>query len=116
MPYVVCGRRFSVKALLSILLGLMLATSTLVGIAYATPTVQPTQSTSGNTNTCAQMSPSNPNYKADNCGTVHDGGNGGRDPPHGCFSGRIGTDAACACDGITPHSFEVSDIQADCPG
>ncbi len=104
------------KALLSILLGLMLATSTLVGIAYANPIVQPTQSTGGNTNTCAQMSPSNPNYTANNCPFVHDGGNGGsHDPPHhGCFSGKIGTDAACGCgDGITPHSFEVSDFQGD---
>jgi hypothetical protein len=103
-----------VKALLSILLGLMLVTSTLVGIAYANPTVQPAQSTGGNTNTCSQMSPSNPNYTADNCAFVHDGGNGGsHDPPHhGCVD-RIGTDTGCGCTGgITPHSFEVSDIQA----
>ena len=91
------------KTVLSTMLGLMLLTS-LVGISYATPTVQPTQSTSGNTNNC---------YNSNNC--VHDGGNGGsHDPPHHCVD-RIGTDRACGCTGITPHSFEASDIQADVP-
>ncbi|MGD0422514.1 MAG: hypothetical protein ABSA92_03540 [Candidatus Bathyarchaeia archaeon] len=91
------------KTVLSILLGLMLLTS-LVGISYATPTVQPTQSTSGNTNNC---------YNLNNC--LHDGGNGGRDPPRrGCVTGKISPDGCCRA-GITPHSFEASDIQADVP-
>ncbi|MGD0421922.1 MAG: hypothetical protein ABSA92_00535 [Candidatus Bathyarchaeia archaeon] len=39
---------YSVKAtFLLILLGLMFVTSTLVGIAYATPTIQPAQSSGG---------------------------------------------------------------------
>jgi hypothetical protein len=98
-----------VKALLSILLGLMLLTS-LLGISYATPTVQPAQSTGGNTNTCAQMSPSNPNYAADNC-FMHDGGNGGsHDPPHHSCVDRISPDGCCGA-GITPNSLQVFDNQ-----
>ena len=102
----VLGWRCSMKTVLSILLGLILLTS-LVGISYATPTVQPVQSTGGNTNNC---------NNANNCGVVHDGGNGGRDPHHSCITGRISPDKACGCaGGITPHSLEVSDIQADVP-
>ncbi|MGD0422962.1 MAG: hypothetical protein ABSA92_05830 [Candidatus Bathyarchaeia archaeon] len=49
MPYVLfMVETYSVKAtFLLILLGLMFVTSTLVGIAYATPTVQPAQSSGG---------------------------------------------------------------------
>ncbi|MGD0422060.1 MAG: hypothetical protein ABSA92_01235 [Candidatus Bathyarchaeia archaeon] len=51
----------------------------------------------------------------DNC-FMHDGGNGrSHDPPHNCGD-RIGTDVSCGCRaGITPHSFEASDIQVDVP-
>ncbi len=113
------------KAFLSILLGLMLLTS-LVGISYATPVMQPAQNTGGDNNSCTQLTPNNPNYYSLGCaGAAHQGGN--ENPPsHGCAApgARIGPDFACCgtgqqadttcCgDGITPHSFEVSDIQPD---
>jgi hypothetical protein len=103
-----------VKAFLSIVLGLLLLTS-LVGISYATPNLnlQPTQPP--NNNSCNNQTPntSNGNY-TQNCRGDTYYGNGGRDPHGGCGEvGRIGTDGCTCADGITPHSFEVSDIQAD---
>ena len=106
--YAVCiirRRRYSVKALLSILLGLMLLTS-LVGISYATPTVQPTQS-SGSNNNC--LGPNTPQNDARNC---HQDAGSHSDPPHNCVDSRISPDFCCES-GITPHSFEVSDVHAD---
>ena len=98
------------KALLSILLGLILVTSTLVGIAYATPKLQPAD---GSDNNCALVPPTDPNGTTLGC---HGAGQRDHDPPAHCFAGRIGPDAACACgDGVTPHSLETSDIQADVP-
>lgn len=98
------------KALLSILLGLMLVTSTLVGIAYATPTMQPQGS---DNNGCGLQPPNN----VDNV-TVSCHGAGQRDhdhpPPH-CFDQKS-PDRVCGCKfGITPHSLETSDIHADLP-
>ena len=110
------------KTVLSILLGLMLLTS-LVGISYGTPIIQPT----GEANSCAGLTPNNPNYISLGCaGAAHQGGN--ENPRHGCVApgGRISLDGGCCqtgqkadtrcCStGITPHSFDVSDIQADTP-
>ena len=104
------------KAFLSIFLGFMLLTS-LVGISYATPIVQPAQGSGSNNNGCVLLPPNNPNYDPQDCHGAHQGGND--DPPHhihACFDGRIGPDVTCACNvGITPHSLEISDIHADQP-
>jgi hypothetical protein len=124
-----------VKTVLSVLLGLMLLTS-LVGISYATPIVQPAQNNGGNDNACVNLSPNNPNYISLGCGgAAHQNGNN-NPPAHGCASpgarvgpdfccfgqkadsaccteGRVGPDITCCGTGITPHSLEVSDIQAD---
>ena len=92
------------KALLSILLGLILLTS-LVGISYA-------QNSGDN---CGQLSPSNPNYGLMGChGNSHVGGSA--DPPHHhCGFIDEKTDTACCPLGITPRSLEVSGFQADHP-
>ena len=65
------------KAILSILLGIMLLTS-LVGVSYASPIMQP----SGN-DTC---SPNSSNYNPGDCG-AHQGGNAG-DPHPQCPQGQ----------------------------
>ena len=114
------------KEFLSIVLGLMLLTS-LVGISYATPIMQSAQNTGGDNNSCTQLTPNNPNYYTLGCArAAHQGGNEnppshsctvdgriGPDAACGCFSGRIGPDLTCCQTSITPHSFEVSDIQVD---
>ncbi len=117
--YAVCiirGWRSLVKAFLSILLGLMLLTS-LVGISYATPVMQPVQNTGGDNNSCTQLTPNNPNYYTLGCaGAAHQGGN--ENPPShpSCvIGGRTAPDVVCCGTGITPHSLEVSDIHADAP-
>ena len=110
------------KAILSILVGLMLLTS-LVGISYATPLVQPMQG-SGDVNACVNLTPNNPNYITLGCaGAAHQGGDENQ-PPHNCVDSRLGTDSClcgggrlgsdfCCFDGISPHSPEVSDIHPD---
>lgn len=117
MSYVVFRRRrYFVKAILSILLGMMLLTS-LVGITYANP-VQPLD----NNNPCTQP-PNNPNYDPGNCG-AHAGGNpnppehgctpmGGKGPDGSCCGDSIHADTTCCFDGITPHSAQISDIHTD---
>jgi hypothetical protein len=114
------------KILFSIVLGLMLLTS-LVGISYATPIVQPVQNNGGNDNACVNLTPNDPNYTSLGCGgAAHQGGNenppahgcnapGARTSPDGacCTEGRIGPDITCCNLGITPHSLEVSDIHTD---
>ncbi len=97
------------KTFLSIVLGLMLLTS-LVGISYATPQVQPAQSNGGETNPCVQLSPNNPNYLSLGCaGAAHQNGN--ENPPHHtCFAGQK-ADAVCCPFGIAPNSLQVSDNQ-----
>ena len=72
------------KAFLSILLGLMFVSSTLVGIAYATPMMQPAQNTGGNApvNPCVELSPNNPSYFTQGCEVgAHTGGNDHHDGP-----------------------------------
>jgi len=84
------------RIVLSVLFWLMLLTS-LVGVSYAAPTLQPT----GNGNPC---NPSSPNYTGA-CGP-------GRniDPPHhGCRIDIKGPDNPGCCASITPSSLEVSD-------
>ncbi len=112
--YVVCTirrRRYLVKTFLSIVLGLVLLTS-LVGISYATPLVQPAQNNSGDVNACVNLKPNDPNYYALGCaGAAHQNGND-NPPQHSCPVGQK-ADSTCCRDGITPHSLEVSDIQAD---
>ena len=110
------------KALFSVLLGLMLLTS-LVGISYATPVMQPTQNTSGDN--CGQQSPGNWNYNVTpTChGDSHVGGTAGDPPSNSCLGGQkadfaccgLGqkADTTCCEDGITPHAPEVSDIQTN---
>jgi len=106
----------------------MLLTS-LVGISYATPLVQPVQNNSGDVNACVNLKPNDPNYYALGCaGAAHQNGNdnpphhscviGGRTAPDAacsCGDGRIGPELNCCPSGITPHSLEISDIQADEP-
>jgi len=89
------------KAVLSVLLGLMLLTSS-VGISYATPAVQPFG------NPC---NPSSPNYSGA-CGPgAHIG-----DPHHGCIApGRKGVLTSCCTDSNTPHAGELSDTHPDRP-
>jgi len=114
-----------VKTILSVLLGVVLLTS-LVGISYATPLVQPLQG-SGDINACVNLKPNDPNYTTLGCaGAAHQGGDENQ-PPHNCLDSRIGADAFCVCSGnrlgtdfccpvgITPHSPEVSDIHPDVP-
>jgi len=99
-----------VKAILSILVGLMLLTS-LVGISYATP-LQPLQS-SGDVNACVNLKPTDPAYYGLGCaGAAHQGGDENK-PPHQCVDSKIGTDVFCCPSGITPHGPEVSDIHPD---
>jgi hypothetical protein len=93
------------KALLSILLGLMLVTSLVVGTAYAYPAIQPLQNTSNNP--CGTQTPS------PTCTNGHSGG-GGNGDPHGCGANKNGLDGACAgCDGITPNDLATSDLNPD---
>ena len=100
------------KAILSILVGLMLLTS-LVGISYATP-LQPLQS-SGDVNACVNLKPTDPAYYGLGCaGAAHQGGDENK-PPHKCFVGRAGTDTFCCPGSISPQSLEVSDIHPDVP-
>jgi hypothetical protein len=82
------------------------------GFSYATPVMQPAKDTSG---TC------NGPHLVQDCvggGSSHHGGD------TGCSAGRIGPDACtcagggigpdqCCSDGIMPHSFELSDTEAD---
>jgi len=113
-----------VKALFSILLGLTLLTS-LVGISYATPVMQPAQS-SGDINACVNLKPNDPNYIALGCaGAAHQNGNenppqahcvvDGKAPDFACCGAGQKADTNCCVEGFTPHSLEVSDIQADVP-
>lgn len=109
--------RYFVKVLLSILLGTILLTS-LVGVSYATPTMQPVQGSS--------CDPNSPNYNGTPCGD-HNGGN--ENPPqHGCtpvgqkgtdaaccFTGRSTPDTPCCTTGITPQSSEPFQINTDNP-
>ncbi|HKM78144.1 MAG TPA: hypothetical protein VJZ03_03635 [Candidatus Bathyarchaeia archaeon] len=67
------------KALLSILLGLMLVTSTLVSIAHATPIIQPAQN-SGGYDTCYPHHNSNNMMMGCGCGAHSGGGNGKNHP------------------------------------
>ena len=110
--YAVCtirGWRYYVKALLSILFGFMLLTS-LVGISYATPIIQPTQG-SGDVNACVNLKPNDPNYTALGCaGAAHQNGNENQPPHATCVTGQK-ADATCCEDGITPHGLQVSDNQ-----
>jgi hypothetical protein len=99
------------KAFLSILLGLMLLTS-LVGISYATPTMQPTRS-GGDNNSCVLLPPDDPDYVTLGCPAGAHQGND-NPPQHGCLApGQKNPDGTCCPVGITPHSLEVSDIHAD---
>ena len=87
------------KTLLSLLLGLMLLTS-LVGISYAAPTVQPTQGSGCNPNSPTCDGQSGPHF--------------GNPPPSPCtITGQKGPDFACCPAGITPHSSETYDIHTD---
>lgn len=98
------------KMVLALLLELMLLTP-LVGISYATPIVQPTQS-GGDANSCAGLSPNNPNYFTLGCaGAAHQNGND-NPPHHSCATGHK-VDRFCCPFSITPHNLEVSDIQID---
>jgi len=67
--------RFSVKALLLVLLGLVLLTS-LVGISYATPTLEPTQNSSSYDNSCYPHHNANNMMMGCGCGAHSGGGNG----------------------------------------
>ena len=97
------------KALPSILLGVMLLTS-LVSISYATP-IMPTQG-SGDVNACVNLKPNNPNWYNLGCaGAAHQNGND--NPPHHCDTDGIGTDRFCCPGSISPNSLEVSDIHAE---
>ncbi len=122
----VLGWRYSMRAILSIILGFMLLTS-LVGISYATPIMQPSQS-GGDTNACAGLTPNNPNYLSLGCGgAAHQGGN--ENPRHGCVApggrislegrccstGKVNSDAFCCTDRGTSSSFGVTGIQTDTP-
>ena len=111
--YAVCtirGRRYFVKALLSTLLGLMLLTS-LVGITYATPVMQPTQNNGGDINACVNLTPNNPNYIALGCaGAAHQNGNE-NPPPHQTCIDQKAPDSVCCPYGIAPNSLQVSDNQ-----
>jgi hypothetical protein len=98
MPYVVTSDGdISVKAALSV-------------------SVQPSQNNGGDINSCVNLTPNNPNYITLGCaGAAHQNGND--NPPHHstCVDGRIGPDVDCCHLGITRHSLQVSDIQADFP-
>ena len=74
MPYVLFVAAALVKKIVfPVLLGFIILTSTLVGIADAAPVVQ---HTGGNANSCANLSPNNPNYFTLECaGAVHHDGN-----------------------------------------
>ena len=99
------------KVVVSILLGLMLVTSTLVGFAYATP-LQPTQNVGGSS--CSQLQRNSPGYIAAGCGSGHDGSGGTGDPHSGCPVGQKSPDGCRACpDGITPNDLATSDINVD---
>ena len=118
-------RRNFVKALLSILLGLMLLSS-LLGVSYAAPTVLNSPCPPNNSN----ITPTdchNPNNGADP--HSHHGcsapGQKGPDVPccavsHGsettcCLDSTHGLeDGGCCNESITPQSPEASDIQVEC--
>ena len=120
-----CGmlEKISVKAILSLLLGLMLLTS-LAGFAYAAPTLQPGQSNG----TCNS---NDPNYNPDTCigANNHNGanGNGNNDPNPGCdskapdsgcgcfSSNPLSPDSTCCGTSINPQNPQISTIQPDCP-
>ena len=84
MPYVlVMVEAYLVKtALLSILLGLIFVTSTLVGIAYATPTMQPAQSLPYPPYYCPPYPPYPPYYYPPYYWTACGPGEPPRDGPH----------------------------------
>ena len=88
----------SMKALLSIFLGLMLLT-TFLGFSYATPAVN-LQPAGSNYNSCSLQPPNS--FDMNQTQYCHDrGGNGARDPPHHCV------------DSISPRGPEVTEIQPD---
>lgn len=92
-------RRYFVKALLSIFLGLMLLTSFL-GISYATPNVN-LQPAGSNYNSCSLQPPNTSNMnQTQNCHYRDAGGNGSRhDPPH-CVDGQKASEVT----GIQPDA------------
>ena len=101
------------KTILSVLLGVILLTS-LVGISYATPILQPTLG-SGDINACVNLKPNDPNYTALGCaGAAHQNGDESPPPRH-CFDGKKGTESVCCPVSISPHSLEVSDVHPDVP-
>ena len=97
------------KALLSILFGLMLLTS-LVGISYATPVMLPSQG-SGDVNACVNLKPTDPAYYGLGCaGAAHQGGDENPPPHVTCVAGQK-ADTVCCKLGIAPNSLQVSDNQ-----
>jgi len=87
----------------------MLLTS-LVGISYATPTIQPAQS-SGDINACVNLKPSNPNYIALGCaGAAHQNGDDTPPPHQTCGVGQK-ADTFCCPSGIAPSNLQAYDNQ-----
>ena len=100
------------KAFLSIVLGLMLLTS-LVGISYATPIMQPAGDP---INSCVNLSPNDPNYITLGCaGAAHQGGDDNHRQRCSVTGQKSSDGTCCAGTGITPHSLEIIDIYADFP-